>query len=230
MSRMNANPHGQHTEDHKRRLLSTDTRELQAIHWAIAQKVDVISLSLVTYTDTDEVGQAIRLAFAHDIVVLSSSADEGLREINDAVVGQKLERHVLRIVACNRWGSLLERSPRFGYDYRVVGDNIPVGRVPFLKSPDTISGSSVATAIAAGVVSLILACCRLAKDSNTEHGPGNGNRWRTEMARERLDAMCEGGVVKDYVVLDNICGRGERLRNADFMAKVNANFRRTWNV
>ncbi|KAK4099055.1 hypothetical protein N658DRAFT_509100 [Parathielavia hyrcaniae] len=199
-----------------------------AIQWAINKRVDVISLSLVTYTDTERVAQLIKTAHAQDIVVLSSSADEGLREVNDALQQEKLQHHVMRIAACDRWGNLLERSTKLGFDYRFVGDNVQVGQVPFLKSPDSIGGSSVATAIAAGVVSLIIAFCRLAKDSNTDHGPKRYNMWRTDMARRRLDAMCDGGPDKKYVVLDNICGKGEKLKEVDFTSKINELFRRKW--
>jgi hypothetical protein len=171
---------------------------------------------------------AIRLAHGRDIVVLSSSADEGLREINDAIRKDNAGECVFSIAACDRWGNLLERSPKSGYDYSFVGNNVQVGQVPFLKSPDSIGGSSVATAIAAGVISLIFAFCRLAKDSNTEHGPNNDNRWRTQMARARLNAMCEGTGAEKYVMLDNICGKGKRLKDADFIAEINANFRRKW--
>jgi hypothetical protein len=172
--------------------------------------------------------QAIQSAWNHDIVVLASSADEGLRETKDDF--EDVSDHIFRITACDRWGRLLDRSSEPKNSYRFVGHNVQVGQVPFLKSLDSISGSSAATAIAAGVVSLIIAFSRLSIYCHSEHDDEKNNKWRTQMAKTRLEAMREGESTK-FVVLDNICGklpRGETLKDADFMTKVNSSFELRW--
>ncbi|KAI9773356.1 MAG: hypothetical protein M1840_007571 [Geoglossum simile] len=198
----------------------------EAIQWAIEKEVDIISLSLVAYTDTDSMSQAIRDASAKDIVILSSTADEGVQEARDAIRKADISTDVFTIAACDRWGNLLDRSQKVGYDYRFVGNDVQVGQVPFLKSPESISGSSVATAIAAGTASLILACCRISEKSNTD-GPNTENRWRSHMVRKTFNAMREGSD-QNYVALENLCGKGRRLEDAQFALTVNDSFEWKW--
>lgn len=196
---------------------------LQAIRWAIGRGVDVISLSLVAYTDTEQMSIAIKEANDRDIVILSSTADEGVMTKMSATDNSthRNNNDVFTIAACDRWGNLLDRSQKEGYQYRFFGHNVHVGQVPFLKSSESISGSSVATAIAAGTASLILVCCRISKACNTEQD--SLHFWRCRMVRDAFYKMFEGPELK-YVALENLCGKGKKLKDADFQHTVDSTF------
>lgn len=169
---------------------------------------------------------AIREASDKDIVILSSTADEGVitRELGEDKMSLQNNKEVLTIAACDRWGNLLDRSQKEGYEYRFVGNNVHVGQVPFLKSPESISGSSVATAIAAGAASLILACCRISKNCKTEQDGSKSHRWRCIMVRDTFHKMLEGSEQK-FVALENLCGKGKKLEYAEFRHTVDTTFK-----
>ncbi|KAJ6439302.1 amino acid transporter (predicted) [Purpureocillium lavendulum] len=97
----------------------------EAIRWAIGKGVDVISLSLVAYTDTEQMSAAIQEASGQDIVILSSTADEGVGTKESATdkPTHRNNKDVFTIAACDRWGNLLDRNQKVGYDYRFVGHN-----------------------------------------------------------------------------------------------------------
>jgi hypothetical protein len=181
----------------------------------------VISLSLVTYTDADKMIKAIQRARSKDIVVLISTADEGLMTTTTRTDKHDLSNDVITIAACDRWGNLLAPSQKDGYQYRFVGHNVRVGQIPFLKSEKSISGSSVATATAAGTASLILACCRISSNCDT-----SGTDWRVRMVRKQFwDKMGEGDErLWKYVALENLCGKGKKLSDIEFEPTVSSVF------
>ncbi|KAL6696676.1 hypothetical protein J3F84DRAFT_407452 [Trichoderma pleuroticola] len=193
----------------------------EAMRWAISKNVDVISLSLVAYTHTDKLNKAIIEASNQDIIVLCSTADEGFLP-RDAVKQGGHQNEVITITACDKWGNLLDRSQPGGYNYRFMGNNVQIGQVPFLKSHEFITGSSVSTAIAAGTASLIIACSRLSGTCNTHEEP-NKTKWRSKMVKNKFNIMKhESG--KDYVVLENLCGTRKNLQDTDFAAIVDGSF------
>ncbi|KAI1102144.1 hypothetical protein F4804DRAFT_313992 [Jackrogersella minutella] len=159
----------------------------QAIDWAIEKKVDVISLSLVAFADASKMMEQIEKARNKDIVVLVSTADTGLATTTTETDKSKNNEDLFTIAACDRWGNLLPSSQKSGYRFRFVGHNVQVGQIPFLKSEEFITGSSAATAIAAGTASLILACCRISSRCYTEE-----SGWRYRMVKTRFEAMGEG--------------------------------------
>ncbi|KAL7933623.1 hypothetical protein V8C35DRAFT_322252 [Trichoderma chlorosporum] len=181
----------------------------KAIDWARSKGVDVISLSLVTFSDYDnKMLDAIKAAREDDIVITCSIADEG--NMSARSVGES-NKDVLSIAACDRWGNLLPQSRKTGFDYQFLGHNVYVGRVPYLESSEVIEGSSVSTAIAAGMASLILACARISSPSlneDTYEEDGRRRSWRCDTVKNRFDSMSEG----KWVILDNLCGPG-KLRN-----------------
>ncbi|KAL7803582.1 hypothetical protein V8C44DRAFT_343878 [Trichoderma aethiopicum] len=193
----------------------------EAIRWAIRQEVDIISLSLVTYTDNGELSEAIMAAKKKDIVILCSTVDEGAitRPSTFNKSTHVNNNDVLEIAACNQYGRLLESS-QSTYSYGFFGHKVHVGQIPFLQSDEHLSGSSVATAIAAGAASLILAFCRLSKYCKT----GPGDDWRLRKVRDTFQQMVEDKNVK-YVHLKNLCGKGKTLENMDFGATIDEVFR-----
>ncbi|KAL1617112.1 hypothetical protein SLS56_011115, partial [Neofusicoccum ribis] len=164
---------------------------------AIRQKVDVISLSLVAYTNTKKMRAAIIKASNQGIVVLSSTTDEGLVDKPSGAGNES----------------------KYDYDYRFIGHNVPIGQIPFLKSEDSVSGSSAANTIAAGIASLVIACYRLSGKVNVEN-----KVWRRDLVIDRFNKMVEGPAELKYVILENLCGRLKKLETMDFKWLVNEYF------
>ncbi|KAJ8107048.1 hypothetical protein ONZ43_g6858 [Nemania bipapillata] len=98
--------------------------------------------------------EAVIEADRDDIIQFCSHDDEGwnIDKSWPADCG-----HVKIVVACNKYGAFTDREPR-EYHYQIPGIEIFTGAVPYLDSKDTMSGSSVSTAIAAGLSSLALSC------------------------------------------------------------------------
>jgi hypothetical protein len=67
-------------------------------------------------------------------------------------------------------------------DFLFLGEQIVVDEVPFLESQKKISGSSIATAIATGLASLIFSCCYGAHLDLPL-------RWRRDMIHRMFDDM-----------------------------------------
>jgi hypothetical protein len=94
------------------------------------------------------------------IVILCSTADQGNNSSQVWPAGY--ESATIAIAACNSYGNLAPWSSGVAAKYFFQGMDVATERIPYMKSEEHISGSSVATAIAAGVASLILACYRMA--------------------------------------------------------------------
>ncbi|UKZ73679.1 hypothetical protein TrVFT333_001329 [Trichoderma virens FT-333] len=200
----------------------TGNNVAKAIEWARDKGVDIISLSLVAFSDPDnKMFEAIKAAREDDIVITCSTSDEG--NVSARSVGENNE-NVLSIAACDRWGNLLPQSRRTGFNYQFLGHNVHVGQVPYLESREIIEGSSVSTAIAAGMASLILACTRISSPTlNLDLYEEDGRRrsWRCDAVKKRFDSMSEG----KWVILDNLCGHGELRNYYDFERLVKDTFR-----
>ena len=121
--------------------------------------------------------EAVKNANSKRIVMVCSTADEG--ENNSDVWSARYDE-TISIAACSNTGKaaamsnttkaefffrgedIIYESQFLGVSYRDALDSRSIsgpGSLP--PSIERISGSSVATAIAAGVASLFLACCRL---------------------------------------------------------------------
>lgn len=107
--------------------------------------------------------EAVGKADADNIIQLCSHHDEGWNVVQSWPADCE---GVKTVVACNEFGAFTDRQPR-EYNYQIPGIDIFTGTVPYLESKDTMSGSSVATAIAAGLASLSLSCHRLQYGSNS---------------------------------------------------------------
>ncbi|KAL6795510.1 hypothetical protein J3E68DRAFT_404485 [Trichoderma sp. SZMC 28012] len=196
----------------------------KAIDWARGKGVDIISLSLVAFSDPDKkMFNAIKAASDDDIVITCSTADEG--SINAHSVGEN-NKNVISISACDKWGNPLPQSQKTGFDYQFIGKNVHVGQVPYLESVESIEGSSVSTAVAAGMASLILACARISSSfgNNDVYEDGSRRRWRCEEITRRFDSMVDGP--GKFVVLDKLCGQGQLERSSyDFKRLVDSTFK-----
>ncbi|KAL6821034.1 peptidase S8/S53 domain-containing protein [Trichoderma sp. SZMC 28015] len=134
----------------------TVDRVIQALEWAIKSGADVISISIAFFKHDDRFQIAIEKAIKANIVVIAATAGEAYRQ-EDAYPANFSQ--VLSIAATDYWGKETPESLKEHADFMFPGKNI-VARTSFLGSrhcTDEVSGTSVATAIASGVASLILA-------------------------------------------------------------------------
>lgn len=195
---------------------------MKAVKWAVSQEVDIISMSFALYKKDKDFNDAIYSAHEKDVIVFCSTSDEGnnRRDVYPAALEYS---NVVRIVPCDEYGKELSWSQTIHNDklehFRVRGTNILTGSVPFLAAPEHISGSSPATAIAAGLGSLILSCCNLAGNEKAF-----GQRIITVKAR--LNAMT-GSHTTNYILPKQILGSASDipLDPFDFKELVMEHFR-----
>lgn len=126
------------------------------------------------------------------IVMLCNSHDAGSNiknawpaDFNDTIT----------INACDDFGEPL-RATSQNINYSIRGREVPAGIVPFLESNDSITGSSVSTAIAAGLSSLILSCDRLAFPDKVYT-----DRDRINLVNHHFDKMLPDST-KKYIMLE----------------------------
>jgi hypothetical protein len=128
----------------------------EAVHWAVQQQVDLINLSLVLFEEHTKVLEAIQAANDAGVVVICSTADRGFirQDVWPAkYASDRANSVVIPIAACRANGKISEFSSETTAKYVFQGENVEAGEAP-------ISGSSVATAIATGIASLVLGCHR----------------------------------------------------------------------
>ncbi|KAL7928975.1 hypothetical protein V8C35DRAFT_325486 [Trichoderma chlorosporum] len=154
----------------------------KAIRWAISKEVDVISMSFALRQTTYELQQNCHEAADRGIAMLCSAHDEGT---NLAHAWPADFAYTITITTCDEFGTVPPRNRSQRYEFAIDGQNVPVGIVPFLNSSEYVSGSSVATAIAAGLSSLILSCSRLAGGQDDDYA----GRKRAEVVRRHLQKM-----------------------------------------
>lgn len=96
------------------------------------------------------------------------------------------------------------------YEYAIQGINVAAGKVPFLESKDCISGSSVSTAIAAGLSSLILACDQLAKKRKIyEQGD------RAKIVKRHFGKML--ALNKKYIILEKFAEIDKKIKDGRYI-------------
>lgn len=119
------------------------TNQRQAIDWAVQQKVDVISMSFALSQEDEKVRESISVAAKHGIVLTCSTHDEGSK-VTEAYpasyksqLGEELRKSLIVLAACDEYGKLLRHIEEDRYDYKLRGQNVPAGSVPFVTSPET---------------------------------------------------------------------------------------------
>jgi hypothetical protein len=134
-------------------------------------------------TDMEALMQEFRKAAAEasnqDILMICSTADDG--ENKDVAYPAYFKDLTTGIAGCNAFGSLLKNATSTDAEWYLPGSNVNAGVVPFLTGEPRVSGSSVATAIAAGLASLTLSCHVF---TNTADFGING--WRKAAMRSRF--------------------------------------------
>ena len=181
------------------------------MQWAISKKVDVISLSLVLTRQTEDssvLRGAFKTAFENDIVVICSTSDSGKnwKDTWPAKYAQETSEpmcsNIFGVGACDKQGNRLDATQDKGYPFQFKGKDIYVGPIPFIFSKDLVTGSSVSTAIAAGVASLTLSCYRLAGNRRV-----SGSMWRWRAVRKKFRKMSREATEPRYVLLEKFMGR-----------------------
>ena len=188
----------------------------QAINWAMEKNVDIISMSFSILDYSKALEQAIEKARNQGIVLLCSHHD-----LSDTVKDAWPARFwpdTWVVSACNGYGFTPreKETPKQPGHYKLQGLDVAAGVIPFVESSDRISGSSVATAIAAGLSSLILSCARLSlcdpqEDSHCVNRPraGSGSCVGPEYCADKNRRI----IVKRY--LDEM--RSERAKEENFV-------------
>ncbi|KAF4460275.1 hypothetical protein FALBO_12951 [Fusarium albosuccineum] len=166
----------------------TPKRVEKAIAWAVSKNVDIISMSFTLGETTAGLVKQVNSASNMGIVMTCSTHDEGYR------VDKAFPAHLrggslslLVLAACDRYGRILRETREDTYDYLIRGKDVPAGVIPFLKSEDTITGSSVATALATALCSLILTCDRLAHPNQTYKSKEENSRY--DLITKHLESM-----------------------------------------
>ncbi|GAP85242.1 putative peptidase S8 subtilisin kexin sedolisin [Rosellinia necatrix] len=188
----------------------TAGRVARAIGWAIAEDVDVISMSftIISKEEDSELKEALALAGQRGIAVLCSAHDEGTR-VDHAWPASHQGDYMLVVAACDEYGRLLREMDATRYSCMLHGKNVAAGVIPFLEPNDRITGSSVATALAAGLSSLALACDRLVDPTEDIHK--TNNRGRASSIKKRFGTMQSTSQSK-YVLLDKFAGIDQKMR------------------
>lgn len=149
----------------------------------------------------DDLEHWVSKAKEKGVIIVCSTHDEGTRLPTSYPAYWKPG---LVISACDEYGRLLRDIDEQQYDYRIQGQNVAAGVIPFVESSDSLTGSSVSTALAAGLSSLILTCYKLARLQRKEPGAECGQGMPP--SRGMLDSpgkfpYAEGqlNLVKDYL-------------------------------
>lgn len=150
------------------------------------------------------------------ILMLCSTHDEGYN-VADAYPAD--HKRTITIAACDEYGGLLRSLAESKYDFAFYGSNVPAGKIPFVESTERITGSSAATAIAAGLSSLLLSCERLAfpegpPDPKTPRPEKVKDYLMKQMLSKALAPDKQGGVTK-YVMLSKFGGIDSNLRDGE---------------
>ncbi|KAL4937618.1 hypothetical protein BDV06DRAFT_215742 [Aspergillus oleicola] len=147
----------------------------KAINWAVDQKVDVISMSWVTKSEESELKDAVERAAAKSgkskvrpILMFCSTADEGAYAGD--VYPVDYTDSVVSVTATDIWGGLTSKGDRQKHvDIKIPGEDLEASAPLYLGNvASSVSGSSVATALAAGIASLALLLLRTYNDIDEE--------------------------------------------------------------
>lgn len=133
----------------------------------IEQKVDIISINWITKTDDHQLREAITKAVngtadsqTSPILVFCPTADEGVDAGKIFPAGYE---NTVRVAATYKYGHLRPAS-QDGVDILVPAEDIETGGPVYMERYVSESVSSVATALAAGIASLVLLLLRIFND------------------------------------------------------------------
>jgi Subtilase family len=102
-----------------------------------------------------ELKAALKRAKKADVVLICSTHDEGNKAL-EALPAQHPD--TIAIACCDENNKLIQEGSTYDPQYLVRGTGFSTDAISYIDSESSIRGSSVATAIAAGIASLTLAC------------------------------------------------------------------------
>ncbi|KAF1993814.1 subtilisin-like protein, partial [Amniculicola lignicola CBS 123094] len=144
----------------------------KAIKWALEQKVDIISMSWITKHNNPDLKQAVEEAISgtpqtRPTLLFCSTADEGA--YSGDIWPAKYDDTV-RISATDRYGHTRPASDIDDVNILVPGEDMDADGPSYMEKhvQSTVSGSSVATALAAGIASLALLMIKTFNDVSEE--------------------------------------------------------------
>ncbi|KAF4997527.1 hypothetical protein FDECE_12057 [Fusarium decemcellulare] len=186
----------------------TTQRVTEAFRWAIECRADIISIS-ATVRKSEKLKEVVNDAISAGILVLSSTTGEGY--VDEEAWPANFES-VMKIGAAKATGKETKGSIRANADYMFPGSDILVSTSFFGSQPfkDEVSGTSFATAIAAGVASLTLACRWLALSTQSDvTGREAELKFRRETVQNVFGKMSanEGKYVKPWIVFQQDKGQ-----------------------
>jgi hypothetical protein len=137
----------------------------QAIEWAISKDVDIISISWVVRKKNAALESAIRAAVERDILIFCATPDTGSHS-GPSIFPANYD-NVITVSAADPYGGI---RPESCHDVHLMlgGQQIRALGPHFMRQYDELqTGSSVATALAAGLASLCLFLARMANVDGT---------------------------------------------------------------
>ncbi|KAJ5115714.1 subtilisin-like protein [Penicillium angulare] len=146
----------------------------KAIAWALKQEVDVISMSWTTTKEHEGLKNAVRQAAnpanpanGRATLMFCSTADEGA--FSGTIYPAHYKDHVIRVSGTDDWGYQTSQSKGDSpADVLIPGEKAQAGGPGYIGNiQDTVSGSSVATALAVGLASLALQLLRARNGNNS---------------------------------------------------------------
>lgn len=163
--------------------------------------MDIIVIPFIPYIDSSErLTSAMKLATSKDIVFVSS--------LRRSMVNESVREVCIPIDLCNEDGIPVLSSSRGKFEYGFF-------RSPRARHRDLESELSVGTAAAAGIASLIVACCRISKSCDTSDTQPT---WRRDRVKQMFETMCVGGRVYPESLLGEF---PDVMDLVDFTALVN---------
>ncbi|KAH6705319.1 peptidase S8/S53 domain-containing protein [Leptodontidium sp. MPI-SDFR-AT-0119] len=154
-----------------------------AIDWAVKEEVDVISMSMSYRNEHEGIYKALQKVHTLGIVFLCSTEDRG-RQTTLAYPASHTQE-TISIAACNEVMTLLPQSDDRAF-YYFQGENVRATSLSYSDFTNVeVTGSSVATALAAGVASLILSCRNFANPTSTMLRKAMVKRVFDDMVQEK---------------------------------------------
>ncbi|KAI1110437.1 hypothetical protein F5Y14DRAFT_363061 [Nemania sp. NC0429] len=167
---------------HGQRSFTTESA-IEALQWAVTQEVDIISMSwsIRGRSGITDLANAIKAADAKRILMFCASPDDGTTTDNTYPAK---EPSCIKIGACTATGAILSWVSDQSAEYLLPGEAPGLETDPGAEPSSWNNyghigsfGSSVSTALAAGLAGVILFCDRLMRpksdeDSTTKHGEG----------------------------------------------------------
>ncbi|KAI0531583.1 hypothetical protein GGR58DRAFT_229212 [Xylaria digitata] len=172
------------TESEQSEFQPTPESAAKAIQWAIQKDVHIISMSWTIPGQYECLDMAINKARERNILMFGSASDQGARDSNlpyMAKLANKGQGPVICIGGAREFGLADERARSEGeFFFPGQTNGIPPPLPPLKRNFDAKTGSSVATALAAGFTALIM----LLVDMSPKYGgiktAGSGSASQSE--------------------------------------------------